>query len=287
MRFVIYIFLILITAKAQSITIAAAGDIACTAQDEVTKSECQMMATSDLILKEKAAAVLALGDLQYPNGELSDFQSSYDLSWGGLKSITYPTPGNHEYYTKDAQGYFDYFGEVAGDRRKGYYSLILGTWHILSLNSNCDVVACDEESKQLQWLESELKSHTNVCTLAFWHRPRFSSGPHGDSEAMIPFWNILYNYKADVILSGHDHLYERFPRQTWDGKDDPTGPRQFVSGLGGKQSYQIMNPFPQSEKVYNQQFGVLFLTLEPLSYSWRFVTIDGEVIDEGKEDCIR
>jgi acid phosphatase type 7 len=284
MRLLIFILLTLMMVKGQTITIAAAGDIACTAQAAVTASECQMMATSDLILKENVEAVLILGDLQYPDGALSDFESSYDLSWGRLKRITYPSPGNHEYHTNNAQGYFDYFDTVAD---QAYYSFILGNWHILSLNSNCDEVACDEDSEQLQWLESELKSHTNVCTLAFWHHPRFSSGPHGDSKAMTPFWNVLYNYKTDVILSGHDHLYERFPRQDWDGQDDPMGPRQFVVGTGGKQHYKVMNLFPQSELVYNKQFGVLFLTLEPTSYSWRFVTIDGEVIDQGQEACVR
>ena len=108
------------------------------AQAEITSSDCHMLETSDLILREQVDAVLALGDLQYPDGALSDFQSSYDKTWGRFKDITYPSPGNHEYHTENATGYFDYFGAVAGDPSKGYYSFILGTWHILSLNSNCD-----------------------------------------------------------------------------------------------------------------------------------------------------
>ena len=120
------------------VTIAVAGDIACTAQAEITSSDCHMLETSELILQNNVSAVLALGDLQYPDGALSDFQNSYDKTWGRFKNITYPSPGNHEYHTKNAQGYFDYFGEVAGDRDKGYYSFDLGTWHIISLNSNCE-----------------------------------------------------------------------------------------------------------------------------------------------------
>ncbi len=269
------------------VTIAAAGDIACTAQAEVTPSDCHMLETSELILQNNVSAVLALGDMQYPDGALSDFQSSYEKTWGRFKDMTYPSPGNHEYHTENAAGYFDYFGVVAGERDKGYYSFTLGTWHIISLNSNCDDVACDENSEQVAWLESELKSRSNVCTLAFWHHPRFSSGPHGNSEKMIPFWNTLQTYKADVVLTGHDHLYERFARKDSDGSDNPNGIRQFVVGTGGKQRYRVMIFFPQSELVYNQQFGALFLTLEPTSYSWQFITINGEVIDQGQEDCIR
>ena len=170
------LLLTLCLSRAQTITIAAAGDIACTAEAEMTSSDCHMLETSDLILPEQVSAVLALGDLQYPDGALSDFQSSYDKTWGRFKDITYPSPGNHEYHTENATGYFDYFGAVAGNPSKGYYSIILGSWHILSLNSNCEFVACDENSEQVAWLESELKNRRNVCTLAFWHHPRFSSG---------------------------------------------------------------------------------------------------------------
>lgn len=265
------------------VTIAAAGDIACHKDD---MAGCRTLETSELILQQPVTAVLALGDLQYPKGTLRDFMESYDQSWGRFKTITYPTPGNHDYYTKNAQGYFDYLGERAGDPQKGYYSVTIGTWHIISLNSNCDVVACNEHSEQLRWLEQELIKHRNVCTLAFWHHPRFSSGLHGDSAKMIPFWNLLYNYKADVVLSAHDHMYERFARKSWDGKPDPMGPRQFVVGTGGKHLYKLASWFPQSEFLDNKHFGVLFLTLEPTRYTWRFITIEGEVLDQGEEACV-
>ena len=287
MKLIFFLFgFLLFTIKAQTVTIAAAGDIACVAQETIAKTYCQMLATSDLILNEGVQAVLALGDLQYPAGDLSDFQNSYDLSWGRFKDITYPVAGNHEYHTENAQGYFDYFGALAGDPSKGYYSFDLGSWHMVALNSNCDAVDCDESSEQVKWLESDLALHPSTCTLAFWHHPRFSSGPHGNNNRSTAFWNTLQNHKADVILTGHDHLYERFASKSSDGAVDPKGIRQFVVGTGGKQLYAILNLFPKSEKIYNKNLGVLFLTLEPTSYSWRFVNIAGEVIDAGQEKCV-
>jgi acid phosphatase type 7 len=287
MKIVLVLFsFFFLTIQAQTVTLAAAGDVACITKEALSETRCQMVATSDLILKEHVQAVLALGDLQYPSGTLSDFQSSYGLSWGRFKDITYPVAGNHEYRTENAQGYFDYFGIVAGDKTKGYYSFDLGAWHLLALNSNCNDVSCDEGSEQVKWLEADLASHPTLCTLAFWHHPRFSSGPHGNSDRSIAFWNSLQNHKADLILTGHDHLYERFASRSSDGTLDPNGIRQFVVGTGGKQLYAILNLFPQSEKVYNKNFGILFLNLEPASYSWRFVTTTGEVIDAGQEKCV-
>jgi acid phosphatase type 7 len=282
------IFLLVIFVQfvvAQDVIIAAAGDIACPLGGEPTSESCQMMATSELILNEDVDAVLVLGDIQYPGGALSDFQASYDLSWGRFKDKTYPAIGNHEYGTL-GQGYFDYFGAVAGERTKGYYSFDLGAWHLVSLNSNCWVIGgCGEDSAQGTWLEADLAAHTNKCTLAFWHHPRFSSGPHGDDPNVTGLWNILAQHEADLILNGHDHIYERFAPQLSDGSSSENGIRQFTIGTGGRELYRVKKETPNREFVQDRSFGVLFLTLKKDGYTWEFKTIAGETLDAGEEVC--
>jgi acid phosphatase type 7 len=282
------IFLLVIFVQfvvAQDVIIAATGDIACPLGGEPTSESCQMMATSELILNEDVDAVLVLGDIQYPGGALSDFQASYDLSWGRFKDKTYPAIGNHEYGTL-GQGYFDYFGAVAGERTKGYYSFDLGAWHLVSLNSNCWVIGgCGEDSAQGTWLEADLAAHTNKCTLAFWHHPRFSSGPHGDDPNVTGLWNILAQHEADLILNGHDHIYERFAPQLSDGSSSENGIRQFTIGTGGRELYRVKKETPNREFVQDRSFGVLFLTLKKDGYTWEFKTIAGETLDAGEEVC--
>ena len=230
--------------------IAAAGDIACDPASpnfnggNGTTTACRQKYTSDLLVNANLAAVLNLGDAQYECGSLQAFMQSYDLSWGRVKSITYPVVGNHEYQTTGgvdcttanagATGYFDYFGSAAGTRGQGYYSYDIGAWHIVALNSNCaEVGGCDASSPQGQWLQADLSTHTNMCTLAYFHHPLFSSGTHASSNS-LPFWQLLYQYNADLILNGHDHLYERFAPQSPNGMADPiNGIRQFTIGTGG------------------------------------------------------
>jgi acid phosphatase type 7 len=269
----------------QDITVAAAGDIACPPGKEVTSESCQMMATSELILNANVKAVLALGDSQYPDGKLSDFEKSYDLSWGRFKDKTYPAIGNHEYVNL-GEGYFAYFGAVASEGSQGYYSFDLGAWHIISLNSNCWAVGgCSENSPQGQWLKSDLEAHPSQCTLAFWHHPRFNSGKHGDNVEVTSFWNLLVNAKAEIVLNGHDHLYERFAPQLGDGTASENGIRQFTVGMGGRVLYRLERETPNQEFANDRNFGVLFLTLKENSYAWEFKTITGEVLDAGEGIC--
>ena len=222
--------LVVRTASPEYPLVAAGGDIACDpassrfAGGAGTSSSCRQRATSDLMLGRPLSALLVLGDIQYEEGTLSAFQASYHPSWGRLNSIVRPVPGNHEYETPGAAGYFDYFNGPGvqngpgGARGKGYYSFDVANWHIIALNSNCtEAGGCEEGSAQNEWLEADLAAHPSTCTLAYWHHPRFSSGPHGNSTSVRPFWDDLYAAGADVVLNGHDHLYERFARQ------DPAG----------------------------------------------------------------
>jgi hypothetical protein len=270
--------------------IAAAGDIACQPGDPVTGGTCHHRQTSDIILAQPFDAVLTLGDNQYESGTLWQFQNSYQQSWGRFKSITHPSPGNHEYASSQAAGYYAYFGSAAGDPKKGYYSFDLGSWHIISLNSNCENVPCSRGSPQEQWLRVDLATHQNACTLAYWHHPRFTSGAVHHSDArMQPFWQALYEFHADVVLSGHQHNYERFAPQSPVGDADPSnGIHQFVVGTGGKNLYAFEStPAPNSVVRNSDTFGVLKLTLHPTSYDWEFLPEAGKSFtDSGSATCV-
>ena len=246
-------------------------------------------ATADLIAGIEGT-VATFGDNAYPRGRAADFARCYDPSWGPFKDRTKPSPGNHEYETAGASGYFDYFGITAGDPGKGYYAYDLGSWRVISLNSNCSslVGGCGPGSPQEQWLKAELAAHSNACTLAYWHHPRFSSKlSSGGNSNMKPFWEALYAAKADVVLNGHIHNYERFAPQTPSGvEDDPArGIREFVVGTGGYSlnTFQSTQQAPNSEKQYADSYGVLKLTLHPTSYDWKFVAADGTTPDSGSD----
>lgn len=270
--------------------VVAAGDIAC---HQVRQNDpfCQQKETAGLISEIKPQAVLTLGDLQYDRGEYRNFLKFYETSWGTFKAITRPAPGNHEYATPDAAGYFDYFDGSgksegrAGRRDQGYYSFDLGAWHLISLNSNCWKVSCKKNSAQLTWLRRDLQAHPNFCTLAYWHHPRFSSGYHGNNYFLQPLWQILYENGVDLALSGHDHDYERFAPQNPQGELDGKGIRQFVVGTGGKSIYGLLDLRQNSQAHNGDSFGVLKLTLHEKGYDWEFVTTRGNFQDFGGGHC--
>jgi hypothetical protein len=276
------------TAGEQGPTLIAVGDIADCAEpgDEATAA----------LVRRIDGTVATLGDHAYPSGSQQQFAECYDPSWGTVKTRTRPAPGNHDYETRNANGYFAYFGGAAGDPGRGYYSYDLGAWHIIVLNSNCDAVGgCEAGSSQGQWLRADLAAHPASCTLAYWHHPLFSSGKeHGGEEAMRPAWEMLYQAGADVVLAGHEHNYERFAPQDPNGQlDAQRGIRQFVVGTGGKSLYGFGRPLRTSEVRSAESFGVLGLTLRPNGYDWAFIPTgarggnrgDSRVIDDGSGDC--
>jgi acid phosphatase type 7 len=270
----------------------AAGDIACEPGATVTATTCRHRYTSDLLMSEPALTrVLTLGDTQYEDGCLSAFlgPGAYDATWGRKKAITQPVPGNHEYHDPTpcppvADGYFKYFGSAAGDPTKGYYSFDLGSWHLIALNSE---LAHNAGSPQVLWLEQDLATATRSCILAYWHRPRWSSGNHGSSAGYAPFWNALYDAGAELVLNGHDHNYERFLPQNKTGqRDDVKGLTEFVVGTGGVG----LRPFgaiePMSAVRNSTTFGVLKLTLHASSYDWQFIPEAGATFtDSGSATC--
>jgi hypothetical protein len=268
-------------ANDQTAVLVGAGDIAdC---KDLTGAE----ATAKL-LDQVPGVVMAVGDLAYPDGSKENFVC-YDKAWGRAKSRTRPAPGNHEFHSAGATPYFDYFGAAAGDGKTGYYSYELGTWHIIVLNSECqDVGGCEAGSPQEKWLRADLVAHPVGCTLAYWHKPLFSSGSaHGNDLSVKPLWDALYAANADVVVGGHDHDYERFAPQTPEGAADPKrGIREFVVGTGGKNHRPFTELKANSEVRDATAFGVLKLTLKPKGYDWQFIPELGKTfIDSGSSTC--
>lgn len=257
--------------------ILAAGDIASCDEDADEQT--------GRLVRQHSGTVLTLGDNVYGrvlNREL--YRRCYEPAWGAVRERTRPVPGNHDYMSRDASGYFDYFGAAAGERGKGYYSFNVGTWHLVALNSN---VPMHPGSAQERWLRADLGASPARCTLAYFHHPRFSSGPHGGTAAVRPLWDALHEAGVDVVLAGHDHIYERFAPQSPSGKRDPErGIRQFVVGTGGKSHYRIRRVARNSEVRNSDAFGVLSLTLGDSTYRWEFLPVaDGGFRDAGQGQC--
>jgi adhesin HecA-like repeat protein len=255
--------------------VVAAGDVAMCGVPEVELTA--------RLLDNIQGTVVALGDLAYPAGSANDFATCYEPTWGRVKHRTRPAPGNHDYETQQGAPYFAYFGENAGPSGRGYYSYQAGAWLVLSLNSN---IPATVDSAQAAWVRATLASNPTPCTLAYWHHPLFSSGPNSNSGAMRDMWRILQEGGADVVLSGHDHLYERFTAQDAIGRADPRhGLRAFVVGTGGAHLYAPRARQPNSEVIASIH-GVLKMTLKAKSYEWQFVPIPGQSFsDFGVGEC--
>ena len=281
--------------------IAAAGDIACDPQHPFFNGGvgrpryCRQKLSSDLLLRSDLSRVLVPGDAQYEHGTLAQFQQSFHPTWGRVKPLISPVPGNHEYFTPDASGYFDYFNGPgaatgpAGDRDKGYYSYRVGTWHVLALNSECDAVGgCGPDSPQGRWLRADLAANPAACTLAYWHGPRFTSGSNDNiSEDVRPLFDAAYGAGVDVVLSGHEHFYERFAPQDGQGRADPArGVRQFTVGMGGRGPHGFATIAPNSEFRTSSVIGVLEMTLGEGTFDWRLVRAPTSAIaDAGSGRC--
>ncbi len=299
------LFVILTTASSAvaegAPVIAAAGDIACAPGSARTVTKCHQNETAAL-LGSGYAAILPLGDVQYPCGRLSDFNGSYASSWGRFRSKSYPVVGDNEYgrstcSSPGAEGYFTYFGGRASPDDpactascKGYYSYDIGGWHIVAVNSECSesgVGGCSATSAQGKWLKADLAAHPARCTLAYWHRPYWASDGTTKPEFGY-FVNTLHVAGAEVVLAGHNHVYQRWHPQTPVGVvDEAKGIRQFIVGTGGA-SHSNTPAKPANVAVQDKTtFGVLELTLGTGSYSWNFKKdgASGSFTDSGTTSC--
>ncbi len=268
-----------------TVTVFAAGDIAnCSAGAERSGAAATAAVIAAGLATDPLASVLMLGDATYPRGAPAEFANCYAPTWGQFRDRTWPAPGNHEYGTAGASGYFGYFGAAAG---RGYYSVQLGSWRLYSLDSNLGPV---RHAAQLAWLREDLIRHRTRCMLAYWHHPLYSSGMHGNIAQMKDAWQLLYEAGAALVLSGHDHIYERFAPQDADGRrDDARGIRQFVAGTGGAFPTPVFWPRPNSEVSDANHIGVLKLVLGAGSYTWEFLDASengaGMRLDRGAARC--
>jgi hypothetical protein len=256
-------------AETTSITVGAAGDIAWSSGPQTSAQQ-----TAALLGQLHPSIVLPLGDEQYNVGALAEFQRSYDLTWGAFGGIAYPVPGNHEYETAGAQGYRDYFGQsgksaTPGEVLNGYYSYNVGSWHVVALDDNCDVIDCTAER---EWLRSDLAADTHTCELEYEHKPNLKF-----------FGDILRDQGVDLRLAGHKHIYER--------QAPVKGLRTIISGTGGKSHGKFPPGLPASTFADNQDFGILELDLGETGYAWRFLAVDGFVdgapngVESGSTTC--
>ncbi len=270
----------------QEFTLVGAGDIAWCG--DLSGAE----ATAALIARIPGT-VFAAGDLVYDRGSIDEFESCYQPTWGKFKERTMPAPGNHEYNGSRASGYFQYWGDRAGEASKGYYSYDLGGWHVVVLNTNCSVPAlggCQRGSPQEVWLREDLAKHPDACIVAYGHHSLFSSGifpSHAIHRELRAFWEDLYQAHADLILAGHEHSYERFAPQTPAGElDQKNGIRQIVVGTGGRSHTPLGFATQNSEVRNSDTFGVLKLTLMPKTYRWEFIPQPGtSFTDSGEGAC--
>src|SRR4051812_36564476 len=263
-----------------AITPTGAGDIA-----DCTPAGANR--TADIVAAQ-TGWVFTVGDNAYENGSATDFAQCYGPAWGRFLDRTIlPAAGNHDWQTAGATGYLGYFGARAAPDGVTWYSMDLGTWHVIVLDSDCaNVGGCDATSAQGRWLAADLKTSQARCTMALWHHPRFSSGEHGDDLEVAPFWDLLHAAHADLVINGHDHDYERFAPQDPTGAEErPGGIREIVIGTGGGELRTFRRRAPNSEVQQAGTWGVLRLTLHPFNYDWEFLPASGQIADAGSTPC--
>ncbi|GIF98870.1 metallophosphoesterase family protein [Catellatospora citrea] len=261
--------------------LVGAGDIAsCTSGgDEITAK----------LLDDIDGTVYTLGDNAYMDGSAKQFRRCYDPHWGRHRDRTRPVLGNHDLHKADGKAYYDYFGADVGRHGEGWYSYRIAGWQVLVLNSQCDQVDCGPDSPQARWLKDTLADQPARCTVAMWHHPLFTSGgKHTAEPRMRPLYQILYEHGTELVLTAHNHNYERFAPQDPSGvRDDRQGIRQFVVGTGGASLYRFGDDVAaNSETRDDRTYGVLKLTLDPDAYHWRFIGQPGAAYgDSGSAGC--
>jgi acid phosphatase type 7 len=267
------------TSPVEPVILIGAGDISgCETDGDYLTAE---------MLDTIPGIIFTTGDHAYPTGTFQQFRDCYDRAWGRHKDRTRPTPGNHDYMTQQGAPYYNYFGDRAGKRGEGYYAYDAGAWRVIVLNSE---IPTRRGSAQERWLREELAQNPRECIIAYWHRPLYSSvrAERRFREAIKPLWDALYAAGADVVLNGHDHVYERFARMDANGRRDEQGIRQFIIGTGGRSLYPFGRPAPYSEVRDNTTYGLLKMTLRDGGYDWEFVAPPGSTFsDSGSDDCHR
>ena len=275
-----------------TITAAAAGNMACASDDPRfgdgmgADGWCRQAAVSELVAGLDLDVLFGLGDYQYEEPKSSDYETVYGPSWGRLRDVTRPAIGNQEYKVHEANTFREYFGRRAGPE-EGWYAYDIGDWRVIVLNSNCSLAGgCEDGSPQIDWLRSELERDRPTCSLAYWHHPRWSSGIGGPDEGVDDFWRRVAEAGTDLVLTAHDHDYQRFAPLDADGRLDEEGTRSFVVGTGGQAVYPPEGPVGgPAPEIRFEEHGVLLLTLDPSSYRWEFIGLNGTILDRGEATC--
>ena len=260
-----------------SVVLIGAGDIAAASSHD--------QATADIINDYPDAVVFTTGDNAYPDGSADDFEEFYRQTWGGFKDRTRPAIGNHDARTPGASAYFAFFGDNAGTPGEGWYSYDLENWHVIVLNSECGADGLASCSSQSAWLADDLAANSQLCMLAYWHKPVFNSGRHVPGHTSFSDeWAQLDDAGVDLVLNGHDHNYQRYAPQNSEGEATEAGVRQFIVGSGGAKLYEQSTTAPNLEEFY-RGYGVLKLELAKASYAWSFIPTEGSYSDEGRGSC--
>ena len=258
----------------QTAVVLGVGDIGMCGRAEVAQ-------VASLVASLDGHLLLA-GDLAYFQGTAANFRDCFNPSWGQFRGRWNAVPGNHESESPGAAPYLAYFGDAAGPAGLGDYAITIGDWLVLMLNSN---IPATSGSPQWEFARAQLQTQRTPCTMAVWHHPRFTSGPSGPNFFMHDMWALLESARAEVILNGHDHLYERFARQLSDGRPDPAnGIRQFTAGTGGAELYNFVRAAGNSEERI-MRHGVIRFTLRPAQVDWEFIGLDGATLDRGLDTC--
>jgi hypothetical protein len=248
--------------------------------------------TAELIERFPGAAIFTAGDTSNNTGTPAQYHDCVSLTWGKFKDRIHPAPGNHDYMTYNAYGYFGYFGEAAGDPKGGYYSFNLGAWHVVMLNSEChDIGGCRVGSPQETWLKADLAAWPSKCSMAVMHKPLYVSGAPNNLQVR-PLWQALYAAGAEIVISGHEHHYERFIPFDPKGKPDPArGIQEIIVATGGAiLETPKGSPLANSVMIISEEYGIIKLTLHPTSYEWEFIPVEdgdepGIKTDSGHRDC--
>lgn len=261
-----------------------AGDITVCGQDGDDRTAALI---ERLIVQYPQAEIFTAGDNTQTMGEPYEYADCFDRTWGRLPAPIHPSPGNHDWFIEKGANYFSYFGEAAGDFGLGYYSYDVGGWHIVSLNSNCNLEDCGEASAQAQWFRADLQANQAACTLVYWHHPLRSSGIVPINPGGETLWQIASDFDVDVVVNGHDHHYERFAPLDRDGRvNQVSGMRSFIVGTGGAWLFDLGEPLAITEAMDNTTYGVILFLLYPYRYEWKFTPVSGSYFsDAGAGVC--
>jgi hypothetical protein len=273
-------------ATVETATFVGAGDIAeCPTQgDEQTA-----LLLDEIVAEHPETIIYTTGDNAYQDGSYQEYLDCYEPSWGRHKDRTYPAVGNHEFKQTKAEGYHEYWGDRGGPFDLYYYSYDVADWHIVVLNSECHRVGCEfnsEDGDQVEWLEADLETSDARCTIALWHAPRWSSGRYSNDSEYDTFWRVLYEHGVEIVLNGHEHLYERFEPMNPDGDvDEARGIQQFTVGTGGG-NLRGFRDLQENSAARGSEHGVLQFELGPDGYAWEFLAVDGaDFTDAGSATC--